>query len=454
MDKKDLVLRIGVIESGKIIEEFIVKDKKDVTLGKDIKNSIVLNNSKLSSKSKLFTYSKGIYYLHTEEFMLVTINSDVIKEKKVIELDFNARGKIDISDKQRILFQFIEKPEELIIPKRLPKEFRNKLTDYIDWKFLIPLFVSFVIHLIWMLWMYSLDLSYVEELDMAKIPDRFREVIIEPEKKDEPIKESEDTGDGEDKVVKKIEKQAVQKDISKMTKEEKKTYARKTVKGKSKVLTALDKLKNSSSGGFGAIGMNNAGSGGNSLDSLAELDSGKSISGSGGGDGFGSGGSGIGVRGTGTGGSGSGYTRNSKQNTAPQGISTKISNDRKEVTVKKKKRVAISKTNMKADIKVDKNLTKASAQKAIKKSQRKVNSCYQRETKKNNSFAGRVTISIMVGAGGKAISVDIINSRMNDASLEKSLISCIKSKLKRIKFPTPEKPPVQIKFTAAFSSGS
>ncbi len=455
MNKKDLVLRIGVIESGRIIEEFIVKDKKDVTLGNDIRNSIVIYNPKLPSRYKLFTYSRGSYFLNTQKFMLVTVNSDVIKEKKTVKLSSESRGKIDISNNQRILFQFIKKPEELIIPRRLPKQFRNKITDYIDWKFLIPLGISLVIHLIWMLWMYTLDLRPSDDIDVARIPDRFREVIIEPEKKVEPVKEVEDTkGDSDDKkIVKKVDKPKPL-DTSKMTKKERKNYARKTVKSKSKVLSALDKLRKSSGGGggtFGPIGGGNSGDEG--VNSLAELDSGNIVS-SGSGTGDGSGGS-INMRGGGAaGGGGTGYSRTTKQSNGPKGISTNIATNRKEVRVKKKVRVAIAKTDMKADIKVDKNLTKSSARRAIKKSKRKVNSCYQRETKKNNSFAGRLTIGIMVGLGGKPLSVDIISSRMNDTSLQKSLVRCIKSRLKRITFPSPENPPVQIKFTAAFSSGS
>jgi len=457
MDKKGLTLRIGVIESGKIIEEFIVRDKKSVTIGSNIKNSIVVSDKRLSDKYKLFTYVKdGEYHLNLTEFMTGSIGSQVFKEKKTITITTKDRGKIEFSSKLKILFQFIEAPEELVIPKRLPKEFRNKITDYIDWKFVAPLTISLIIHLVWMLWMRTLDLNSVEVVSMDKIPDRFREVITQDLEKKEPIKEDiigDEDGDEKNKV-KDTKKNIKVKDTSKMTKSERKAATRKAVKGKSKVLSALDKLRAGNAGGgsgFGQVGLGSAGGGGDDSMSLSDLDS-TGYSGSGGG--YGDGDGGTGVRGGGAGaGSGTGYGRKSTGSGGPKGLGKDIGTNRKEVKTTKRKRVAIATTKMNANIKEDKNLTKASAKRAIKKAQRKVNGCYQKETKKNNSFAGRVTIAILVGAGGKPLSVDIVSARMNDKSLQASLSKCIKKQLKRIKFPSPTNPPIQIKFTAAFSSG-
>ena len=110
-------------------------------------------------------------------------------------------------------------------------------------------------------------------------------------------------------------------------------------------------------------------------------------------------------------------------------------------------------SKVKINITGDGKLTQKSATRAIKKAKRKVDGCYQTEAKKNNSFAGRVTIVITVGAGGKPLNVAILSARMNDSALAKSLGKCIKRKLKRVKFPAPGNPPINIKFTAAFSAG-
>ncbi len=54
---------------------------------------------------------------------------------------------------------------------------------------------------------------------------------------------------------------------------------------------------------------------------------------------------------------------------------------------------------------------------------------------------------------GKPISVEIMSSKLNDASLAASMTKCIKRKLKRVKFPKPANPPVSIRFTAVFAPG-
>jgi len=465
-DKKILVLRIGIIQSGRLIEEFIVKDNKPVTLGSTVKSSIIVTNNKIPNKYKLFSSKKGNATLYLSDVMEAEIsdgeNKKQYKNKSIsISLSNKDRGKVKVDENIKILFQFIEPPEEFFIPHKIPPQFRNKPADYLDLKFFIPLMISMFLHIIWIV---ALQTTEYEEtvLTMDQIPDRFKEVIIQnkpiDEKKAVEIK-TDEKGDKDGDVKKAVKtKEKVVKtakvDKSTMTKTERKAAAKASVKSKSKVLSALHKLKSSGgNGGFGAINDGSAGGGDDSLTTLSDLDT----TGSGSGSGYGSGsGDGIGGRGSGIGVTGgAGYSRKGKGGKGgPTSLNPDIGKNRKELNTKKVKKVAIKgKTKIKINIKGDGKLTQKSATKAIKKAKRKVDGCYQKEAKKNNSFAGRVTILITVGAGGKPSNIEILSTRMNDNALAKSLGKCIKKKLKRVKFPAPANPPINIKFTAAFSAG-
>jgi outer membrane biosynthesis protein TonB len=465
-NKKTLALRIGIIQSGRLIEEFIVKDDKPVTLGSTIKSSIIVSNKKIPNKYKLFATKNGSATLYLSDSMEAEISDgDNKKEYRSqsisISLSNKDRGKVKVDDNIKILFQFIEPPEEFFIPHKIPPQFRNKPTDYMDFKFLIPLVISMILHIVWVVALQTME--YDESiLTMDQIPDRFKEVIIE----NKPIEEVkkveikvEDKGDKGEDVKKGIAKKEVKEDKvvkvekTSMTKSERKAIAQESVKKKSKVLSALHQLK-SSGGGFGAINDTAGGGNGNEADvSLSDIAANSKGSGSG----YGSGsGDSIGGRGTGVGVTGgSGYSRKSGTNKGgPTSLNTDIGNNRKELDTKKVKKVAIkTKSKITTNIKNDGNLNEKSATQAIKKAKKKVDGCYQTEAKKNNAFSGRVTILITVGAGGNPMNVEILSTRMNDNNLAKSLGKCIKQKLKRIKFPAPANPPINIKFTAAFSAG-
>jgi hypothetical protein len=279
--KNKLALRIGVLQSGRLIEEFIVKDDKPVTLGKTIKSSILVTGEGIPNRHKLFTTKKGKVTLHLLNVMEAEISDGNNKKKYQnqsvsIPLAEKDRGKVKVDETIKVLFQFIEPPEELFIPHKIPPQFRNKLIDYVDMGFLIPFIISMVLHIVWVIALQTAD--YEEEtLTMDKIPDRFKEVIIqnEPIKKKKQVEiKTDDKGDkdgeGEKKVakVKKRTEKATKIDKSTMTKAERKAVAKASIRKKSKMISALHKLKSGGGiSGFGAI--NDSTGGGNGNDSIS-----------------------------------------------------------------------------------------------------------------------------------------------------------------------------------------
>lgn len=451
-------LRIGVIQSGRLIEEFIVKQQTPVTVGTNIKNSVVVADRTLPARYKLFTYKNGQYYLDIMPQMKAELKNPSKQEKiedqkRTISLSTEDKGKISIN-KTTILFQFIEAPQEYFVPKRIPPQFRNKPKNMVDWRFMGPLVLSIVIHVVWTTWMMSLDLS-TQPITMAEIPDRFREAIIEkPKEEPKPVDEKkEGEGDeGEKEAPKKVVKKVVKKNITKEkpTKDVRKAAAKKSIGKKSKTISALRSMRKS--GGFGIVN-DSAGGDGPASSSLSDL--GMDAAGSGGSGSGGGGGTGLpGVRGGGTGGGGgTGISRTAKVTGATGSV--KVGGRKRELKTRKVRRVAIKPRARRQGLVMpsDPNITKSNAKKAVRKAMRKAEGCYQREAKKNNSFAGRVVILITIGANGKPISIEIIGAKLNDSSLASSMTKCIKRKLKRVKFPKPAKPPISIRFTAVFSPG-
>ncbi len=431
-------LRIGVIDSNMVIDEFIVK-KNSVTIGSSNKNDIVIKDELFIKQYKLFSIKDSSIELHLNGSIKATIDSNSIKDDKTIKITEENRGKIELSNGLKILFQFIEISQEEKLPKRLPKEFRKKMRDYIDWKFITPLVLSFLIHAISVSWMQSLDLSSVEVISMNKIPDRFREVIIQENIKEKVVTETKTDGENSQKLkVKNINKKNKRvKEISNSESIKNSTIKNSTIK-KSKMLTAITKLRKGNGGGLGGFSNDT-----NEELVLSELEvSSDNYSG------YSNSENSVMIRGN------SAFSNLPNRTIVKNDKIGVISNNIKENRVIKesvRKRVAIINVEQNVEVPVDTTLNKISARKAISKSQIKVERCYQRETKKNYSFKGRITILITIGLDGKPISIDIINPRMNNSMLEKSLTKCIKKKLKRVVFPRPSKS-VQVKFTAAFTS--
>lgn len=465
MNTKKLALRIGVIQSGRLIEEFVVHDDKPVTIGTNINNNVVVSDKSFPSKYKLFVPKDGCYSIEVNEIMTIELKDgeDLKKysnSKQSIKLKNTQKGKVIIG-KTIVLFQFIEAPEQLVIPKKIPPQFRKNFLDEIDWRFFFPLLASFMIHMSGSVVLYFSDLE-TAAVSFNQLPDRFREVVIEQPKKEVVVAEVKKEGEGDEvgkgkedenkKENKTVEKDVTKVDKSGLGKEERKEVAKASIGQKSKLISDLRKIS-AGGNGFGSITGGGSGDGGSvtSLSSLG-LDSGSGNSGYG----DGGNGGGLDIRGGGSGGGGgTGISRTNVGGDGPATVKTSevTGNEKRDLKTQEVKKVAIQgKTKMDA-VTVDKGIDETSATNALKKANKQMNGCYQEEAKKNNSFKGKIKIMVTIGADGKPINIEFLEVTMNDATLSQSMLKCIEKKMKRVEFPIPEKPPVSVKFTAAFSPG-
>ncbi|AKT43214.1 AgmX/PglI C-terminal domain-containing protein [Chondromyces crocatus] len=156
------VLRIGLVQGGRVLEERVLKERADVTIGPSEKSMFVLVNRALPPSFKLFE-SVGSEYQLT---FLDGMKGRIASTRGVVELDTlkasakrvqhgnlhayqvpitdDARGKIVLGE-TAFLFQFIAPPP--VEARSLhPTAVRSSLVEQVDWTTTIIAAFSFLIH--------------------------------------------------------------------------------------------------------------------------------------------------------------------------------------------------------------------------------------------------------------------------------------------------------------------
>ena len=145
-DGKRKILRVGIIQSGRIVEERLIRKREDVSIGQASKNTFILPASHLPKSFTLFEGKGAGYHLIFDDSMegRVSIGEEVLDLKSLaksgsarrrggratVELDDRSRGKIVVGE-FTFLFQFVDVPP--VLPKpQLPASARGA---NIDWLF-------------------------------------------------------------------------------------------------------------------------------------------------------------------------------------------------------------------------------------------------------------------------------------------------------------------------------
>ncbi len=152
------VLRIGVVQGGRVIEERIIKQRTSVTIGQSEKSMFVIPAQTVPSQFKLFELIGSEYYLNfldgmTGRVALQTGISDLAglrgQAKRIgnayqVKLTEEARGKI-VAGETTFLFQFVAPPPPQPRPQ-LPLAVKGGLASQIDWNLTIIAAFSFLLH--------------------------------------------------------------------------------------------------------------------------------------------------------------------------------------------------------------------------------------------------------------------------------------------------------------------
>lgn len=161
------ILRLGVIENGRILEETLFRERKSISVGQNFKNDLVLPSEQAPQSSTLFELGSDDTYklVFTPDMRgRVLLDDGVFGVEELISsgkataagknyklpLPETARGKIAVGD-STILFQFVVPPPLRIIPP-LPSNMRGTIVYFVTATmgatglFLLMLLISAVLH--------------------------------------------------------------------------------------------------------------------------------------------------------------------------------------------------------------------------------------------------------------------------------------------------------------------
>lgn len=197
------VLRIGVVQSGRVTEERIIKQRGHVTVGPSEKNLFVISSSAIPASFRLFELVGNDYHLNFLDGMqgriaLPTGISDlgVLKGQAKrtsqgayqVRLTEDSRGKVVIGD-TTFLFQFVAPPP--VQPKpQLPVAVLRGATN-MDWNSTIIAAFSFLFHFLLLGAIYSdwLDPVVDDEVAVAGLIDSLKNLPPPPPVEEKPAEE-------------------------------------------------------------------------------------------------------------------------------------------------------------------------------------------------------------------------------------------------------------------------
>ena len=200
--KERKVLRIGIIQDGKIIQERLIKANETVTVGEAAKNTFVFPKTSLkAAEFTLFKANRGGYDLHFTDKMKGKISSggavvSIGKLKNdpsvkrtggafVLNLTPQDRGKITV-DSVTVLFQFVAPPPVQAVKSIQAMDFRPRLIEDDDPGFFGFLAIWSALAFVLLIWVWNTE---PREFTLEDMPDRFTKIVVKPKK--EPVEELE-----------------------------------------------------------------------------------------------------------------------------------------------------------------------------------------------------------------------------------------------------------------------
>jgi outer membrane biosynthesis protein TonB len=191
------VLRVGVIQGGKIVEERILPARQPVTIGRSPRATIVVPQSDLPASFQLFSCQGDRYLLNFEEPMEgriqgpqgaselgALVEQGAAKQSGktfTLPLREDQRGKVVLGE-VTVLFQFVAPPPEAPKPV-LPREAKGNHFKSMDRTFVTLLTASLLVHGSCYGVLASTEVP--KELTLEEIPDRYAKLLI-PERVPEP----------------------------------------------------------------------------------------------------------------------------------------------------------------------------------------------------------------------------------------------------------------------------
>jgi hypothetical protein len=446
------ILRIGIIQSGKIVEERLVRKRENVTIGQSAKNTFVVPASNYLGRSfVLFELGPAGYALNFTDGMdgRVSLGDQVVAlpalrqagkaQKKGelwhLQLTDRSRGKVVIGD-VTVLFQFVAPPPVQPRPQ-LPPSVRSSLMQNLDWMLVATVGASFLLHFGFAVYLRNVD--WPRKPDIEELPDRFVQMIVPPKKIEEKkpeIAKVEDKGAAEEKKKDKGGGGDGKKAGGPKAPRDPEAEARAAAERRARLAADVQKM-----GVLKLLGAKGEGG------TVADLVKGGDVSGDAdavfkqvGGVGVAGSGSAGGLRSAkGAGGTGSLRGGGSLRAEGPGTVGTGEKGGERAVK-------AVIKDS--APVDVDGSLDPSVIVKEIRSRIGAVKACYEAGLKRNPSIGGKVTLRFEVSTVGKVTSAEIENDTMKDDEVT----GCIRTRVLSWRFPAPAGGSAQFSYPFIFQA--
>jgi hypothetical protein len=438
------ILRIGIIQGGRIVEERLVRERISVTVGQSAKNMFVVPSDALPRTFVMFEVGPQGYALNYTPQMdgRISLGDSVVPLGQLqqrsqprpggtfnMPLSDKARGKIIAGD-MTLLFQFVTPPPRQPRPQ-LPPSVRGSFTSQMDGMMAGVLGGSLALHVAFFTYM----LVFVEIPKNVDIEEEFRQFqkvfavkVQPPEQKKVAAGGGDKKADADAKVTKKKSSDggAVAKGKPLSADERAKAAAAAAAarvaraRGEAAKVGALALLTTKGGGGgsFGADAMAGGGVQGD-MDRALKNVGGVAV-GTGGGAGLGSGGAG------GAGGSGRITSISDLGRSGAGGVGEGGHGGGEK---KAERKIKIS--GGKIDDVSSGELDIGGANATIKRGYAAIKACYDRGLKRNPKLGGKLSVKITVTGSGSVGGVSVSDESLGDAEV----LSCMKATIRGWRFP-------------------
>jgi len=223
------ILRIGIVQDRKIVQEQLIRARQTVTVGESTKNTFVFPPCSLPNRFPVFVAKGGNYFLQFTEKMEGKVSlkgsvnaladlrqrGDAVKRGShwILPITETSRGKLSV-DGISILFQFVPAPPEPLTGV-VKHDFRPQLIEHDD-----PVFLGFLglaTALAGLFGIYAFNVEF-PEVSKDDIPDRFAKLLI-PEEEDEVevevVEEVAEVDEGEGLEEEETEEAEVEEEVEK-----------------------------------------------------------------------------------------------------------------------------------------------------------------------------------------------------------------------------------------------
>lgn len=464
-DSDHKILRLGLIQNGKIVEERLMRDRSDVTIGQDFeKNDIVVPIADLPASFPVFEVRGDGYVLNFTSGMEGRISAagevrsleeaarsgdgEKTDDGYRLELSPESRGRVQIGD-VTLLFQFVTPPPKQPQPA-LPASMRGGWIKGLDRALVGIIALSAALQIGFVV--YVENTEWPQPKDMrSRIPDRFVEVekqdVDEPDLKKKKKKKTKTKKEGKAQAKEKApepspspepkkEEQEQEKSPEEKAAEEAKRQRQMAKEVENK--TILSELGHVSEDDGGVASALEEGAGAKTMEQAFENSEGTKSGGpgaeksglgtSGGSDAEGAETTGIGELGKTEG------AKNAQAQETGGAQETKVQAD-----------VDLQEPPQKAGTG---QLDSGSIRSVIQRYQGRIQKCYERHLKKNPDASGKVVVSFEVGRAGRVTSA----SSAQD-SVGGGVGQCVANVIKGLRFPRPKGGSVMVNKSFVFQAG-